>query len=195
MDILASYQRAQDGFDTILAAVPPRQWDAPSACELWTVRDVAGHVIWAQEQLRHWANGTEYGNDTGAPGASHPAELAGDDPLATWRTAREATAATLTADALARTVPLTGLGDVPLAGVLTLLVTDTVAHTWDIGQPLGLDVRLDPELVEIAFAWSRQYVVRQPGFFGPEQTPGPDADEQLKLMAYLGRVARQPQLT
>jgi Mycothiol maleylpyruvate isomerase N-terminal domain len=57
LQVLAPYRRAQHGFDAVMAAVPPHRWDAPSACALWTARDVAGHVIWGQEQLRHWATG------------------------------------------------------------------------------------------------------------------------------------------
>lgn len=193
MEVLESYRRAQDGFDAILAAVRPEQWDAPSACSLWTVRDVAGHVIWGQEQLRAWATGEEYGRDTGRPGAPHPGEMAGTDPVATWRAARASCVEALTEEALRRMVSITGIGEVPVAGVLILWITDQVAHTWDIGHALGLDVRLDPDLVAIAFEWGREHVVRRPGFFEPETTPPPDADEQTRLMAYLGRRVSQPQ--
>ena len=48
--VLDPYRRAQEGFEMVLHAVPAGGWDAPSECELWTVRDVAGHVIWGQEQ-------------------------------------------------------------------------------------------------------------------------------------------------
>jgi len=51
------YTKAQDEFDAILAAVPEDGWDRPSMCREWTVRDVAGHVIWGQHQLRAWATG------------------------------------------------------------------------------------------------------------------------------------------
>jgi Mycothiol maleylpyruvate isomerase N-terminal domain len=66
---MASYRRAQAGFDAVLAAVPVESWDAPSACDPWTLRDVAGHVIWGQEQMRCWATGQPYGVAAGAPGA------------------------------------------------------------------------------------------------------------------------------
>lgn len=192
MDILDSYRRAQDGFDAVLAAVPAERWDAPSHCSEWTVRDVAGHVIWGQHQMRAWATGEEYTERAGAPGSPHPAGMAGEDPVATWRAAREVSVATLTEDALARTTTLTGLGEVPLTAVITLLVTDHVVHTWDIGHAVGIDVRLDPGLVSLAFAWARENVVRRPGFFGQEVTPPADADEQTRMLAYLGRVAWQP---
>jgi uncharacterized protein (TIGR03086 family) len=192
MDTMESYLRAQDEFDTVLAAVPPDRWDTSSACPLWTVRDVAGHVIWGQEQIRAWATGDEYTRAAGAPGAPHPGEMAGTDPVATWRCAQAASVETLTEEALGRVISIVGLGQVPLAAVVTLLVTDQLAHTWDIGHAIGYPIRLDPELIRGSFAWARAHAVRQPGFFGPELTPPPDADEQTRWLAFLGRAAWQP---
>lgn len=192
MGTLELYRRAQDGLDAVLAEVGPQQWDTPSACAEWSVRDVAGHLIWAQHQLRAWALGEDYPERAGAPGAAHPAVLAGDDPLATWRAARAASVATLTEETLARITSIPAIGEVPLAAVVTLMITDQVTHTWDIGHALGFDVRMDPELVAVASGWARANVIRRPGFFGPELTPPADADEQTRLLAFLGRAAWQP---
>ncbi|SFW87246.1 TIGR03086 family metal-binding protein [Amycolatopsis australiensis] len=189
MDTMDLYRRAQDGFGTVLAAVPADRWDAPSACAEWSVRDVAGHVVWGQHQLAAWATGEHYAETAGAPGAPHPAVLAGADPVATWRAARAASAATLTEEALHHRITLPGLGDIPLAGVVTLLITDLVAHRWDIGSATGQDVRLEPDLVAVAFDWARANVVRRPGFFGPELDAPAGADEQTRLLAFLGRRA------
>jgi uncharacterized protein (TIGR03086 family) len=192
MDTMESYRRAQDTFDTVVAAVPGDRWDLPSACAEWTVRDVAWHVIWGQRQLLAWATGAEFTDQTGAPGAPHPAATAGADPVATWRSARAAALATLTEDTLARQTAIPGLGEVPIAAVVTLLTTDHLAHAWDIGHALGMDVRLDARLIPGAFTWARANAVRRPGLFGAELTPPPEADEQTRLLAFLGRAAWQP---
>jgi uncharacterized protein (TIGR03086 family) len=193
MDTMREYQLAQEGFDAVLAKVPADRWDARSACPRWTVRDVAGHVIWGQHQLRAWATGTEYGEGAGAPGAPHPAVLAGDDPVATWRAARESCLAALTDEAFGRIASLPGVGDLPVAAVVGILVTDTLVHTWDIAHGLGMDVRLDPALVTRTMNWARATPLqRVPEFFGPAVTPPDDADEQARLLAYLGRAAWQP---
>jgi len=110
--------------------------------------------------------------------------LAGADPVETWRTA---SVGALTDEELGRPVSLPGLGEIPVAGIVALLTTDLVAHSWDIGSAAGQDVRLPPELVAVAFAWARANVVRRAGFFGPELVPPAGADEQTRMLAFLGR--------
>jgi uncharacterized protein (TIGR03086 family) len=73
--------------------------------------------------------------------------------------------------------------------MVTVVITDHVVHGWDIAHPLGLDTRLDPELVTLTFDWAKANLVRQPMFFGPEVTPPADADEQTRMLAFLGREA------
>src|ERR1700754_3664344 len=187
MDTMDRYVRAQDGFDRTVAAMPADRWDKPSACSEWTARDVLGHVVWGQDLVRHLATGEPFTSDIGAPGAPHPGQLIGADPLGTWRAARAASLPTLTPEGLARIVSLQGLGEVPLETFVTALVTDFLAHTWDIGAPAGLDVRLDPDLVPGCFAWSRSVALRGPGGIGPALTPPPGADEQTRFLAHLGR--------
>ncbi|ADD39919.1 TIGR03086 family metal-binding protein [Stackebrandtia nassauensis] len=188
METMTAYRRAQDGFDQVMAAVGDEQWDRPSTCAEWTIRDVAGHVIWGQRQLRAWAVGEEYESPTGFPGSSKPGELAADDPLATWRTARAAADEALTDETLARVVTIGGpVGDIPVIGVAELLTTDLLGHSWDIGHAAGQDVRLDAELLPGSMEWSRKYVSRSAALFGPEVTPEADADDQDRLLAYLGR--------
>lgn len=192
MTTMESYRRAQDCFDGVLAAVARDGWDAPSTCPEWTVRDVAGHVIWGQEQLRHWATGEEYTVRTGAPGAPHPGEMAGSDPLATWRDARSRSVATLTDEGLRRLISLPGLGEVPVETMVITFLTDQIVHAWDIGHALSIPVPLDADLVAGSFEWMRPRALRVPGFFGPELTPPDGADEQTRWLAYLGRAAWQP---
>jgi uncharacterized protein (TIGR03086 family) len=189
MDTIARYMRAQEGFDRVVAQMPADRWDGPSACSEWTARDVLGHVVWGQDLVSHLATGGPFTSQAGAPGAPNPGQLIGADPLGTWRAARDASLPTLTSEALARVVSLRAFGEVPLEGFLTALVTDFLAHTWDIGYPAGIDVRLDPDLVPECFAWSRRVETRQPGGIGPELTPPPGADEQARFLAFLGRGA------
>jgi uncharacterized protein (TIGR03086 family) len=191
MALMDTYRRAQDQVASVLEAVPADRWATPSACTEWTVGDVAGHLVWGQQQLRAWATGEPDPSPAGAPGAPHPATMAGQDPLAAWRAARAECEPTLTDDALARTTTITGMGEVPVAAVVALLVTDTTTHAWDIAAGLAMPLSLAQDLVTFSFDWARANTVRQPGFFGPELTPPAGADEQTRMLAYLGRAAWQ----
>ncbi|MDN5914779.1 MAG: TIGR03086 family metal-binding protein [Pseudonocardia sp.] len=187
MPILDDYLGAGDGFDRIVTSLRPDQWDDPSACTEWTARDVLGHVVWGQEMVAHLAPGLTHDSQAGAPGAPHPGQLIIDSPVERWRSARASATATLTPDALDRIVTLRAFGQVPLATFLQALTVDFLAHAWDIGHPAGLDVRLDPALVDRALVWSRQHDLRAPGGLGPEQPAPAGADEQTRLLAFLGR--------
>jgi uncharacterized protein (TIGR03086 family) len=192
MNALDDYRRAQDAFEAVLTAVPSEEWDMPSMCAEWAVRDVAGHLIWGQNQLRHWALGQEYGNLDGAPGAAHPAVLATSDPLQTYHQARAAADECLSEQTLNRPVRLPALGETPLSALIPLLITDHLGHAWDIGHALGVDARFDDDLVSVSYDWARTHILRAPGFFGPELLSPPEADAQTRWLAYLGRTVWQP---
>lgn len=189
--IITRYRRAVDGFDALVGTVGAADWDRPSMCAEWTVRDVMGHVVWGQRLTRGWAAADEYTGKGGAPGAPCPGsdELAGADPVAAWREARAACDAALTPEGLSRRVVSSAFGEIAVENFVELLVTDFMAHTFDIGHALGRDVRLAPELIPVSLAWVRDRAVRRPGGIGPELTPPDDADEQTRYLAFLGRKA------
>lgn len=186
-DTMERYHRAQELFDTTLAALPAERWDQPTACLGWTVRDIAGHAVWGQHLLRYWAEGKEYESVAGSPGAEHPAdELGGADPVAAWRSARSATLAVLTPENRQRIAPTKAFGSIPVEGFAGILVVDFICHAWDIGYPAGQRVVIDDDL--ITAAWDRmQSPPRVPGGIGPELSPPPGADRQTRFLAFLGR--------
>lgn len=190
-EILTRYRRAVDDFDALVGTLGEADWDRPSMCEQWSVRDVMGHVVWGQRLTRGWASGDEYTGKGGAPGAPSPGrdELAGADPAAAWREARAACDAALTPEGLSRRVVSAAFGEIAVESFVELLVTDFLAHTFDIGHALGRDVRLAPELIPVSLAWARDRAVRRPGGIGPELTAPEGADEQTRYLAYLGRRA------
>ncbi|MBE1575833.1 TIGR03086 family metal-binding protein [Amycolatopsis roodepoortensis] len=192
METLDRHRRTQDAFDAVLATVRPDQWDAASACEHWTVRDVTGHVIWGLEVLRHHASGREFTVENGPAGSEKPGELAGEDPLAAWRAARKAADTAVTGELLGRPAPAWYVANRPDATVtdyLALLTFDTLVHTWDIGSALGMDVRMDPDIVAPSFSLARLIISRTPGTFGPRVKPPADAGPQARFLAFLGRSA------
>jgi uncharacterized protein (TIGR03086 family) len=75
------------------------------------------------------------------------------------------------------------------AAVGRFLCMDLVVHGWDLSRAAGLDERIDPEdlvrVSEQALAFGD--MLRSPQAFGPEVEPPADADDQTRLLAFLGR--------
>jgi hypothetical protein len=76
------------------------------------------------------------------------------------------------------------------ASVDKFLSVDQVIHGWDLARAAGLDERIDPEDIARVRSIAATYgedVMRNPQVFGPEVEAPAGADDQTKLLAYLGR--------
>jgi uncharacterized protein (TIGR03086 family) len=175
------YDVVATGFDRRVKAVPADKWDAKAPCEGWTARDVVAHVVRNHRSMAAAATGTE---------AQEMA--ANEDPGRAWADAYERMRA-LSQDPDVLSKPVNGPGGpVPFEQALGNLVSmDTHIHTWDLARAVGGDERLDPDVVR--FSWEMlqpmDTMMRQPGIFGPKLDPPAEADEQTKLLYFLGRRA------
>lgn len=176
--------RAVDAFEAVLAATPSGRWLSPSPCEGWCAVDVAGHVTAGLLVVEARAAGRPL------PEADPDwRELAGKDPVATWRKARADMMAALTPDALARRIQL-GFGlEVTLSEWLEQYPLELLVHTWDLAQATGQSVVLDTELVGPALETAERFASqgRAAGMVGPELPVPRDADDQTRLLALFGR--------
>jgi len=66
---------------------------------------------------------------------------------------------------------------------------DVLVHTWDLARATGLDETLDPDEVHRMLAEMEPLdaVLRKSGHFGPRVEVPAEADEQTRLIAFLGR--------
>ena len=178
------YERALDGFDQVLRAVPDDQWESQSPCTEWKAVDVAGHVIGVQLML---TSGLAE-ESMRAPSGTYR-EVAGDDPVSNWASARAGLEEAAAADGVMAKVLATPFGKMPADDFFGIIVLDALTHTWDLAQATGQDVQLDPELVTLCSERIRplDQALRGSGFFKPATTPPPGASEQEQLMAFLGR--------
>ncbi len=181
---LSGYNRALDLFEGLVAGVSRDGWDAPSPCAGWTARDVAGHVTGGQHLIRALAGGEP------EPDVHRdPARFVPGDVLMSWRTARKECAAALTPDALRRPIPFGGLGDLPLADYLEGYILEPLVHAWDLAKATAQPSRLDPDLVHHAFATAQVVAapLRAEGHLAPPLGAQQGADEQTRMLAFLGR--------
>jgi len=180
-EISERYRRLSDAFADKIAAVPADRWDSETPCEEWSARDLVGHVVQTQGMFLGFI-----GKDVG------DIPTVGDDPLGAWNGARAKVQATLDDPEQAKTEFQGFSGKSTFeAGVNRFLCTDLVVHGWDLARATGLDEKIDPaELTKVKKGMEAMGdALRGPGAFGPAVEPAPDADEQQRVLAFLGRKA------
>ena len=163
-------------------AVPDESWDNPAPCEGWVARDVIRHMVEWMPAFLASGSGVEKAPD--GPSVD-------EDPVEAWQTL---------------TVWLQGLLDDPhiaasefshpQAGrhsledaIATFILGDVLVHTWDVARATGGDERLDADEVHRMVAGMEPYddMLRASGQYGPRVAVAADADEQARLIAFMGR--------
>ncbi len=185
MDDRERHEQALDLFASLVVGVGDDQWDAPTPCSDWTVRDLVNHN--AAENW--WASSLMDGRTVEEVGDRYEGDVLGEDPVAGFdASAVAARRAFEGPDALERTVHLS-FGDVPGQVYLGQRTTDLLVHGWDLAVATGQDTDFDPDLAR--WAWEanephRALIEAADVFDDPVDVPD-DADPQTKLLALLGR--------
>ena len=178
-EISDRYRRLTDAFAAKVAAVPADKWDTPSHCPGWNARDIVRHVITTQGMFLGFV-----GRDLGdIPSVDN-------DPVAAWDAARAAVQRDLDDPERARAEFDGFQGKTTFeAAVDRFLNFDQVVHGWDVARTVGLDEHIDPEDVARVRAQAEAFgdALRSPQAFGPEVEPPAGADDQARLLAFLGR--------
>jgi uncharacterized protein (TIGR03086 family) len=181
-DITERYTRIAGQFTDRVRQVPAESWDHDSPCEGWTARDVVGH-------LAEWIPGFFGGQ--GVEFGAIPSVDA--DPVGAWTAVDEAIAAALADPTQAARTIESPFGPQTLAEAVDMIVVgDVFIHTWDLARAAGLDESLDADQVQRMLASMGAIpdeVLRSGGMFGPRLDVADDADDQTKLLAFVGRQA------
>lgn len=185
------HHRAARGFGHLVARIETHQWDAPTPCSAWTVRDLVNHLT----SEARWTPPLLAGRTIEEVGEVFDGDVLGDDPQ---RAHEEAVAAAIDAVArvdLERTVHLS-FGEVPARVYIEQLFTDHLVHTWDLARAIGHDERLPEDLVTacLAVVAPQEDAYRAAGVIGP-RVPTDRPDPQSRLLATLGRDPQPPATT
>ncbi len=184
-DLVAQFKKAVEEFDRRVEQIRDDQWELPTPCSEWNVRDLVGHLVYEDK----WAAPLLEGQTIEQVGDRFEGDLLGDDPLVAWRgAAGEAVEAIEQEGALRRTVHLS-YGDRPADEYLLELLNDHVIHAWDLARGIYADEKLDPELVEMLYERARplEEALKATGSFGEKVEVPDDSDTQTKLLAIMGR--------
>ncbi|HEX4490090.1 MAG TPA: TIGR03086 family metal-binding protein [Acidimicrobiia bacterium] len=180
-EISQRYARLSQAFADKIAAVPDDKWSARSPCSDWTALDVAKHVISTQGMFLKFV-----GQEMGALPA------ADEDPLGAWNAARGRIQAGLDDPKVAATEFDGMFGRSRFDDAVgKFLCMDLVVHGWDLARAAGLDESISSgDLANVrAEAEAFGDKMRAPQAFGPAIDPPASADEQTKVLAFLGREA------
>jgi uncharacterized protein (TIGR03086 family) len=181
-DIADRYDRLADDFAATIDAVPADRWGSPSPCEEWTARDVVAHVVETHEMFEGMV-GRQLGD----------VRPVADDPAAAFAAARRVVSGHLRdPDAAGATYESPMLGTTTFAEMIDRFIAgDLVVHRWDLGTAAGLPIAMPAdEIARLRANLSGMGdAMRGPGAFGPELEAPEGADEQTRLLAFLGRRA------
>jgi uncharacterized protein (TIGR03086 family) len=183
--ILDWHSRAVQEFGRRVHLVRPDQWGRATPCGDWQVRDLVNHLV--VEQL--WVPPLLAGQTIAEVGNRFDGDQLGEDPVGAWDESSAAAHAALTEPgALDRVVHLS-YGDRRAHEYAMDLTFDLVVHTWDLARGLGVDERVDPELVDQAYEYaeSQADVFAGSGLFASPVPVGDDAGKQSRLVALTGR--------
>jgi uncharacterized protein (TIGR03086 family) len=160
--------------------VPDGAWDDPTPCSDWSVLELVTHVVDSQ------------GLFLGLVGREKPSVDVAADPSGAWRDTSGAVQADLD-DPERAAVEFEGFFGTQTfeAAVDRFLCMDLVVHGWDLAHATGQDDTIDSADVELVDAAARGFgdAMRGAQAFGPELDPPAGADDQTRLLAFLGRRA------
>ncbi|MFF3326747.1 TIGR03086 family metal-binding protein [Streptomyces sp. NPDC002889] len=184
--LLARHSEALALFTERVHAVRADQWDDPTPCTEWSVRDLVNHLT--AEQL--WVPDlVSDGASIGDIGDAYDGDVLGERPRAAWDAAARAARKAFAADgALERTVRLS-YGETPAVAYCAQMTTDAVVHAWDLSRAIGASERLPAALVGFALDEVTPYAsgLAKSGLFAPPIEPPPGDSHQSRLLAMLGR--------
>ncbi len=164
------WNQAAAKWTELSAQISDDDWDKPTTCPDWTVRELVDHAM-------HWqamgggvlgagtAPGDEWSSIHSALGAAFqdPANLEGNTEA---------------------------FGGMPKQGVAGLVIGDLLIHSWDLARSIGADETLPAEAVESTlFGLQRlpEQMLRGETMFGAAVEVADDASSQDKLLAFVGR--------
>jgi uncharacterized protein (TIGR03086 family) len=185
-DLKELHRRAVEFFGTRVTAIRDDQWDLPTPCSDWDVRELVRHLVY--EAL--WTAPLMRGATLEEVGDRFEGDILGDDPKEAWTEAmRESLAAVEEVD-LDRQVHLSR-GPTPASHYAIELFSDHLIHGWDLSRAIGVDERLDEDMVRFAYDALKPFEdgLKISGMYGPKVVPPEGADLQTKLLAVAGREA------
>ena len=186
-DVSASHRQALASVRPIVAGIRDDQWDLPTPCEGWTVRDLLNHIVAGNL----WAAALARGRTIDEVGSALDGDMLRAGPVAAYDMSAESAASVFELPGALEAPCAVSYGPVPGSVYAGHRFIDVLIHGWDLAAATGQSTDLDPSLVEACWEVVRPQLslLQGSGEFGAA-TPSSAEDQtesQASLLAALGR--------
>jgi uncharacterized protein (TIGR03086 family) len=184
-DIAAVHRDALAATRQSVAGVGDDQWDLPTPCDGWDVRDLVNHIVAGNL----WAAQLGCGRTIADVGSDLDGDVLGSDPVVAYDLSAESAATAFEMQGALDAPCAVSYGPVPGSVYAGHRLIDVLIHGWDVASATGQPTRIDPSLIEACWQVVRPQLslLQGSGAFGVETTASADSDPQASLLMALGR--------
>jgi uncharacterized protein (TIGR03086 family) len=184
-DIAELHAQALDQTGRIVAGIKPDQWHAGTPCDGWDVHALLNHLVAGNL----WAAELGAGATIEDVGDRLDGDVLGADPAASYATSAATAAVTFRRPGALDAPCAVSYGPVPGSVYAGHRFLDVLVHGWDLAVATGQDPELDPGLIKACrdVIEPQAAAFRAAGVLGDEQPVPPDATDQQRFLAMLGR--------
>ena len=184
MDVKSIFSRAVAMMSATVAKVEDHQLVSQTPCTEWNLKQLLNHI--ASELA--WMPPLLAGNTIAQVGSTLDGDLLGATPIEAMQKYITDAQTAVTTAAVATSVHLSA-GDTMAYKYIEEVAADVLIHGWDVAKSVGLDYKMDADLIEwekIKMTELMQKYAGSNAFGAPLQVDNL-ASEQTKLLAMLGR--------
>lgn len=181
---LRIHQLAAAEVDYRIRQILPEYWEASTPCDEWDVYDLVAHCVVENMRASLILESAPFEDVM-----SISSEVVVEDPEMAWEVSWRNVVAAFADTDIEGQVEL-GAQTIPTIEFLQIRACDLAVHAWDLAMGLGVDDRIDDEVVAAALVWARDrrdQMAQMPELFDPPKTSSVDADDQTQLLEIFGR--------
>ena len=181
-------EEALEAAGRLVADVKPDQWELPTPCTEWNVRQLVDHLVLGQQLFARVLRGEPF--EQAVTAVRSIGDRLGDDAAGAYDASARALLDAFTAPGVLERLVRVPFGTVPGAVARHLRVTECLVHGWDLATAIGVPFHPPETLVEQEIAFSHGLLGQVPPerhVFAASRPTVEGAPPIERLAALLGR--------